>query len=107
MGRIVSTVMGVVIALSTLLAGSIVAAPARADSATPPILSANSLPTGITSGPDGVLWFTALGTSRLGRIATTPDGAPISRSTRSRLRTAYRSASCPGAQPRPLRLLVS
>jgi streptogramin lyase len=48
------------------------------------ILTAGSLPVGITSGPDGNLWFTESGGNQIGRI--TP-AAPSPRS-RSRRRLA-------------------
>ena len=32
--------------------------------------SANSFPEGITSGPDGALWFTELGSNKIGRVST-------------------------------------
>jgi virginiamycin B lyase len=45
--------------------------PARAQSITEfPIPTANSLPSGITIGPDGNLWFTETSANKIGRITT-------------------------------------
>jgi streptogramin lyase len=35
-----------------------------------PIPIANSFPSGITTGPDGNLWFTELNANQIGRITT-------------------------------------
>ncbi len=39
-------------------------------------ISTNAAPFGITAGPDGNLWFTELGGSRIGRITTVPVPPP-------------------------------
>jgi virginiamycin B lyase len=45
--------------------------PARAQSVTKfPLPNANSLPSGITAGPDGNLWFTETGANKIGRTTT-------------------------------------
>ena len=33
-------------------------------------LTSNSFPIGITAGPDGALWFTEVGTNKIGRLST-------------------------------------
>ncbi len=59
----------VLLVLSGTAAG--VDTPARAQNITEfPLPSANSLPSGITVGPDGNLWFTETGANKIGRITT-------------------------------------
>src|ERR1700742_2427686 len=55
-----------------------------------PIPTAGSLPSGITVGPDGALWFTESGSGKIGRITTSgvitefPLPTPLASQTASR-----------------------
>jgi streptogramin lyase len=60
-------------ALSLVLLGACLAGAASAQTITEfPVPTANSQPGGITTGPDGNIWFTEFGASKIGRI--TPAG---------------------------------
>jgi virginiamycin B lyase len=60
------------LAVTVLLGAAVaVAAPVAAQTFTDfPIPTPNSLPSGITTGPDGALWFTESGANKIGRITT-------------------------------------
>jgi streptogramin lyase len=80
-------VAALVIALAAGLGGLVTGATAQPLVVTDfPVLTPNSAPTGITTGPDGNLWFTQPGANKIGRITptgvvtefflTTPNGIP-------------------------------
>jgi streptogramin lyase len=67
-----------VLALAVLLALSVGYRPAVAQTITEfPTPTANSGPTGITTGPDGALWFTEGGANQIGRITTAGHWCPV------------------------------
>jgi len=61
-----------------------------------PLSKATATPVGITTGPDGALWFTEFDASKVGRIGL--DGT-ISRPLRRRLTPASPSRCSPARRP--------